>query len=70
MSWKVMTTCRNFLLKVLSGLRKNNLASCMVIDVRENASLCLITKSLREIVYGDRVEMRIDSEKEPRAALR
>jgi len=47
-----------------------DVGSCMAIDVKDTATMCLLTRSLREIVYGDRVEMRIDSEKEPRAALR
>src|SRR5262249_30667114 len=44
--------------------------SCIAIDVKDVATMCLLTRSLREIVYGDRVEMRTESEKEPRAALR
>jgi hypothetical protein len=47
-----------------------DVGSCMAIDVKDIATMCLLTRSLREIVYGDHVEMRIDSEKEPRAALR
>src|SRR5262249_46888536 len=34
-------------------LPEEDVASCMVIDAKVDASLCLITKSLREIVYGD-----------------
>ena len=47
-----------------------DVGSCMAIDVKDIATMCLLTRSLREIVYGDHVEMRIDSEKEQRAALR
>ncbi|HME92420.1 MAG TPA: peptidoglycan-binding protein, partial [Myxococcaceae bacterium] len=47
-----------------------DVGSCMAIDVKDIATMCLLTRSLREIVYGDHVEMRIDSEKQPRAALR
>jgi hypothetical protein len=30
----------------------------MAFDVKTTASLCLITRSIREIVVGDRLEMR------------
>ena len=40
---------------------------CMVTDVRERFSNCLITRSLRELVPGDRVEMRPS---EPSASAR
>lgn len=43
---------------------------CMAIEVKENATMCIVTRSIREIVYGDRVEMRAESGKEPRASLR
>jgi hypothetical protein len=39
-------------------LPKEDVASLLVIDVRERASAALVTKSLRELVIGDRVEMR------------
>lgn len=51
-------------------LPPEDVATCMAIDVKDVASMCLLTRSLREIVYGDRVEMRVDSEKESHAALR
>ncbi len=39
-------------------LPSENVASCMVIDVKDKASMCVLTRSMREVVYGDRVEMR------------
>ena len=33
-------------------------ASCVAVEVKEKASTCLLLHSLREIVAGDRVEMR------------
>ncbi len=51
-------------------LPPEDVGSCIAIDVKDIATMCLLTRSLREIVYGDRVEMRMESEKEPRAALR
>jgi hypothetical protein len=47
-----------------------DVGTCMAIEVKDIATMCLLTRSLREIVYGDRVEMRPDAAKEPRAALR
>ncbi len=35
-----------------------DVASCMTVDVKEKASTCVLTRSLREVVPGDRVEMR------------
>ncbi len=34
------------------------IASCMAVDVKEKATTCLLTRSLREVEKGDRVEMR------------
>lgn len=39
-------------------LPSEDVASCLVIDVKEGASMCVLTRSMREVVYGDRVEMR------------
>lgn len=36
-----------------------DIAVCMVVETKERASNCLLTRSLREVVPGDRVEMRI-----------
>jgi len=47
-----------------------DVGACMAIDVKENASMCIVTRSIREIVYGDRLEMRADNAKEPRASAR
>jgi len=35
-----------------------DIGQCMAIDVKERASTCLLTRSIREIVFGDKVEMR------------
>ncbi|HEY8206652.1 MAG TPA: LysM peptidoglycan-binding domain-containing protein [Myxococcaceae bacterium] len=35
-----------------------DIGQCMAVDVKERASTCLMTRSIREIVFGDRVEMR------------
>jgi hypothetical protein len=37
---------------------KEDVATCMAVDVKEKATTCLLVRSLREIVWGDRVEMR------------
>ncbi len=47
-----------------------DVGTCMAVEVKDIATMCLVTRSLREIVHGDRVEMRPESAKEPRAALR
>ncbi len=47
-----------------------DIGACMAIEVKDVATMCLVTRSLRELVYGDRVEMRPEAAKEPRAALR
>jgi hypothetical protein len=51
-------------------LPPEDVGTCMAIEVKDVATMCLLTRSLREIVHGDRVEMRPDAAKEPRAALR
>jgi LysM domain len=33
-------------------------ANCMAVEVHDKVTVCLLTRSLREVVYGDRVEMR------------
>ena len=35
-----------------------DIAQCMAVDVKERASTCLMTRSIREVVFGDKVEMR------------
>jgi hypothetical protein len=42
---------------------------CMAVEVKETAAMCLLTWSIREVVYGDRVEMRTGDDKETRASL-
>jgi len=46
-----------------------DVGTCMAIEVKDVATMCLVTRSIREIVHGDRVEMRPESSNEPRAAL-
>lgn len=36
------------------------IGACVVLEVREEASICILTRSLKEIVAGDRVEMVAD----------
>jgi LysM domain-containing protein len=40
---------------------KENVGRLLVIDVKERASAALVTRSLRELVVGDRVEMQAES---------
>lgn len=35
-----------------------DIGACLVLEVREQASVCILTRSLREIVAGDRYELR------------
>ncbi|MBI3185774.1 MAG: LysM peptidoglycan-binding domain-containing protein [Myxococcales bacterium] len=35
-----------------------DVATCMAVDVKDKATVCLLTRSLREVVKGDRVVMR------------
>jgi hypothetical protein len=44
-----------------------DIGACLVLEVREQASVCILTRSLREIVAGDRYEFRTQS---PTAGLR
>ncbi len=37
---------------------KEDVAACMAFEVKSKASTCLMTRSMREVVKGDRVEMR------------
>lgn len=37
-----------------------DIGRCMAVDVKEKASTCLVTRSLRELVVGDRVLMRVE----------
>lgn len=36
-----------------------DIATCMAVDVKENLTTCLMIRSIREVVPGDRVEMRV-----------
>ena len=47
-----------------------DLATCQAVEVKDKASTCLLTRSIREVVSGDRVEMRPSSGSAPRASLR
>ena len=49
-------------------LPSEDVASCLVIDVKERASMCVLTRSMREVVYGDRVEMRPQEKRASTAA--
>ncbi|HLL54679.1 MAG TPA: LysM peptidoglycan-binding domain-containing protein [Myxococcaceae bacterium] len=42
-----------------------DLGTCIAVDVKENASTCYVTRSLRELHVGDPVEMRVDKAAEP-----
>jgi len=42
------------------GLPIEDVARCIVVDTRDKVSVCLLMRSLREVVYGDRVEMRLE----------
>lgn len=44
-------------------LPKEDVGSLLVIDVKEHASAALVTRSLAELVAGDRVEMRLPAAK-------
>jgi hypothetical protein len=35
-----------------------DIATCMAYDVRDKATTCIMTRSIREVVWGDRVELR------------
>jgi hypothetical protein len=51
------------------SLPVEDVGSCMAVEVKETATVCILTGSIREIVYGDRVEMRAEDGKDPRASL-
>lgn len=51
-----------------SDLPKEDVGQCMAFDVKTTASLCLVTRSIRELVIGDRLEMRSSSASAQRAA--
>ena len=39
-------------------LPEEDVGSCMAVDVKEKATLCMVTRSIRDLERGDRVEMR------------
>lgn len=41
---------------------EESIASCMVIDVKDKFSSCLMTRSIREVLRGDRVVMKLDAQ--------
>lgn len=45
-----------------------DVAQCMAVDVKEKSTVCLVIRSIREIVPGDRVQMRRAGSSEPRAS--
>jgi hypothetical protein len=44
-----------------SDLPREDVANLLIIDVKERASAALVTRSLTELVIGDRIEMRSDA---------
>lgn len=48
-------------------LPKEDVGACMAFDVKTTASLCLVYRSIRELVVGDRMEMRSAGASAPRA---
>jgi LysM domain len=48
-------------------LPKEDVGACMAFDVKTTATLCLVTNSIRELVVGDRLEMRSGTASSPRA---
>jgi hypothetical protein len=44
-----------------SGLPSERVGDLLVVDVKEKASAALVTRSLKELMIGDRVEMRPDA---------
>jgi hypothetical protein len=42
------------------SLPREDMGLLLVVDVKERASMALVTKSLKELIVGDRVEMRAD----------
>jgi hypothetical protein len=52
-----------------SGMPIEDFASCMAIDVKDKATTCMITRSLSDLVIGDKVIMRAGAASAPRAAL-
>jgi hypothetical protein len=49
---------------------EESIASCMVVDVKDRASTCLMTRSIREAVRGDRVVMKTGHDKTASLSLR
>jgi hypothetical protein len=46
------------------------IATCMAVDVKDKATTCLMTRSVQEVQWGDKVEMRPGGAGAPRASLR
>jgi hypothetical protein len=44
------------------------IATCMAVDVKDKATTCLMTRSIREVVWGDRIEMKPGGGSPPRAS--
>ncbi|MFN0061196.1 MAG: LysM peptidoglycan-binding domain-containing protein [Myxococcaceae bacterium] len=45
--------------EVHGWLPEEEVGSCITVDVKESASTCLVTRSLRELYDGDRLRMRV-----------
>ena len=52
------------------AMPEEEVGQCMAIDVKSSATICLVTRSLREMVVGEKVRMRTASAgaAEPRAS--
>lgn len=46
-----------------TSLPKEDIATCVTVEVKDRLSTCLLTRSIREVIPGDRVEMRVDGAK-------
>lgn len=52
-------------------LPSEEIASCMAVDVKDKATVCILTRSIREVIEGDFVVTKPEvSPSEPRASLR
>ncbi|HYX91930.1 MAG TPA: LysM domain-containing protein [Myxococcaceae bacterium] len=49
---------------------EESIAACMVVDLKEHVSTCLMTRSIREAVRGDRVVMKVEPEKRASLSVR
>ena len=52
------------------SMPEEDVGTCMTVEVKSRASTCLVTRSLREIVVGDRIQMRKEATSNPPRASR